>query len=118
LVVCTSDTHGCTTDVNFPVEAGDIFVFAGDFYNNKTGKSLAEVAREFNFWLGKLPHFYKIVIAGNHEISLSKPSTLLEFRSVKSLLTNCIYLEDSGVELFNLKFWGTPWRKQYVRATL
>jgi hypothetical protein len=27
----------------------------------------------------------------------------------KSLLTNCIYLQDSSVELFGLRIYGSPW---------
>lgn len=113
-----SDTHGYTPDANFPVPDGDIFIHAGDFSNNKDPKSLRSVVREFNTWLGKLPHLHKLVIAGNHEVTLSRPSTILEFKSLKHQLTNCIYLEDSGVEICNLRFWGTPWRRQLVGSCL
>ncbi len=27
----------------------------------------------------------------------------------KSSLTNCIYLEDSGVEIYGIKIYGSPW---------
>ena len=28
---------------------------------------------------------------------------------MKDLLTNCVYLEDSGIELYGYKFYGSPW---------
>ena len=43
-------------------------IHAGDF--TRCGH-LQEV-KEFNNWLGKLPHKHKIVIAGNHELSLDQ----------------------------------------------
>lgn len=24
-------------------------------------------------------------------------------------LTNCIYLEDNGIEIYGIKLWGSPW---------
>lgn len=44
---------------------GDLLIHAGDF--TRCGH-LSEV-REFNHWLGTLPHPHKVVIAGNHELS-------------------------------------------------
>lgn len=63
--VCMADTHSLTPHMKQPVPPGDVFIHAGDF--TRCG-ALAEV-REFNNWLGKLPHKHKIVIAGNHELS-------------------------------------------------
>ncbi|KAK5642970.1 hypothetical protein RI129_009137 [Pyrocoelia pectoralis] len=48
--VCMSDTHALTHNLNFKVPYGDVLLHAGDFTST-------------------LPHKYKIVIAGNHEIS-------------------------------------------------
>lgn len=28
---------------------------------------------------------------------------------IKKYLTNCTYLEDSGIELYGIKLWGSPW---------
>ena len=54
------------------IPEGDILIHAGDF--TRCG-NLQEV-REFNTWLGTLPHKHKIVIAGNHELSFDQ-----EFRN-------------------------------------
>lgn len=29
--------------------------------------------------------------------------------NIREYLTNCIYLEDSGIELYGIKIYGTPW---------
>lgn len=63
--VCMSDTHSLTSHLKQKVPRGDVFIHAGDF--TRCG-ALNEI-REFNSWLGKLPHKHKIVIAGNHELS-------------------------------------------------
>ncbi len=87
----------------------------------------------------KLPHKYKIVIAGNHELSFDPTFTrpfskklpfqegyevdeiptlgmpredlkeAVENLDVRNKLTNCIYLEDSYVTIYGIKIYGTPW---------
>ena len=101
-LVLISDTHGkhrC-----FDVPDGDILVFAGDIMTS--GYDSSEI-RDFNVWLGELPHKHKIVIAGNHDRLFEK------HRSTRNLITNAIYLEDSGVELKGLKFWGSPVQPEF-----
>merc|ERR1712126_726376 len=102
--VCVSDTHSDHLRMNIP--PGDVLIHAGDF----TKYGLVSEVEEFNSWLGTLPHPHKIVIGGNHELSFD-PLTIDECRGymiqvgedsdcsksvadIKSLLTNCIYLED------------------------
>jgi hypothetical protein len=83
---------------------------------------------------GSLPHKYKIVIAGNHDLTFD-PSFLhdkqkcedmkVHFRvnpddvesffkeqnisSMKEVLTNCTYLEDSETSVYGLRIYGSPW---------
>ena len=59
-VVCVSDTHNQTSNINIP--DGDILIHAGDF--SEAGH-ISEV-KSFNKWLGTLPHKHKIVIAGKY----------------------------------------------------
>lgn len=63
--VCMSDTHSLTSHLKQPIPDGDVFLHAGDF----TRSGAVSEVREFNAWLGKLPHKHKVVIAGNHELS-------------------------------------------------
>ena len=69
----------------------------------------------------------KVVIAGNHELTFDKdfmselvkqdyyrfPSIsklkLEDFDNVQSMLTNCIYLQDSETTVKGFRIYGAPW---------
>lgn len=79
------------------------------------------------YLLGGLPYEFKVVIAGNHELTFDKdfmaelvkqdyyrfPSVSKlkpeDFDNVQSLLTNCVYLQDSDVTIKGFRIYGTPW---------
>ena len=61
-VVCISDTHNSQPDV----PDGDVLIHAGDLTQSGT---LVEIERAVG-WLRGLPHRYKIVVAGNHDLLL------------------------------------------------
>ena len=118
-VVCLSDTHDKTDNLKVPL--GDILIHAGDF----TQKGLPREVTKFNDFLRSLPHKYKIVIAGNHDISFEADeyaaSLWRQFShpekydsiAVKRSLKDCIYLEDCGVEVMGLKIFGSPWQPEF-----
>ena len=102
-LVILSDTHGKHRFVAVP--DGDILIFAGDMCNWGYRREVVE----FNEWLGTLPHKHKIVIAGNHDLCLDKGmQRKMEIYDGHQLLTNAIYLENEGVEIEGIKFWGSP----------
>ncbi|XP_061466555.1 metallophosphoesterase MPPED2 isoform X3 [Rhineura floridana] len=141
--VCISDTHSRTDGIQMPY--GDILLHTGDF----TELGLPSEVKKFNDWLasvlseklhqraggplnrksniGNLPYEYKIVIAGNHELTFDKefmadlvkqdyyrfPSVSKlkpeDFDNVQSLLTNSIYLQDSEVTVKGFRVYGAPW---------
>jgi len=113
--VCISDTHEKLDECLDLIPDGDVLIHAGDFTNSG---DLGEVIK-FNADLAKLPHKYKVVIAGNHELGFEDGEKLnpkqmcgLEMLSIKKpyeLLTNCIYLCDREIQLYGLKIYGTPW---------
>lgn len=117
--VCISDTHNETDRVIVP--DGDVLLHAGDF----SGVGMPEEVSHFNNFLARLPHTYKIVIAGNHDITFDAENyekhtrsnfqflREFNFEDVKRLLTRCIYLEDSGVEVFGYKIYGSPWQPEF-----
>lgn len=95
-----SDTHGQHRQLkNMP--AADILIHAGDICNFGSEKEVLD----FNIWLGDLGYKKKIVIAGNHDKCLAQISTN-EIR--RKLLTNAIYLENSGIKIGGRLFWGSP----------
>jgi Icc-related predicted phosphoesterase len=97
-IVCISDTHG--QHANLSVPEGDILIHAGDFMT--FGDSSTEVT-DFNQWLGQQMHRHKVVIAGNHDWIFERQPGV-----ARALLTNAIYLENSGVEIEGLSIWGSP----------
>uniref|UniRef100_A0A8C5Q9D6 Metallophosphoesterase MPPED2 n=1 Tax=Leptobrachium leishanense TaxID=445787 RepID=A0A8C5Q9D6_9ANUR len=144
--VCVSDTHSRTDGIQMPY--GDILLHTGDF----TELGLPSEVKKFNDWLalligqenssgftaggdemkqpygfGTLPYEYKIVIAGNHELTFDKefmadlvkqdyyrfPSVSKlkpeDFDNVQSLLTNSIYLQDSEITVKGFRIYGAPW---------
>jgi len=95
-LVCIGDTHGFHRKLILP--PGDILIHAGDF----DGRSVEEVD-DFNAWLGTLPFRHKLVVAGNHDLLFDRKPKL-----ARAHLTNATYLQDSGVRLEGLNFWGSP----------
>lgn len=122
-IVCLSDTHERETGLVVP--DGDVLVHAGDF----TGRGTFPAIAKFATWLSKWPHTHKVVIAGNHDMTLEDISDLKSPRYMdgtrrlpkgqdttsRSIALRMIvdrglvYLEDSGATIAGLKFYGSPW---------
>ena len=102
-IVAISDTHGKHN--HFRIPNGDVLIHAGDIMS--FGRDSYEV-RDFNGWLGDLPHKHKIVIAGNHDWLFET------HRKTRDLLTNATYLDDSGIEILGLKLWGSPVQPEFM----
>ena len=102
-IILISDTHNQLSSLQVP--EGDILIHSGDATNNG---SIAELSR-FGSDLARLPHKNKLVIAGNHDWIWQKQPSL-----AKSLLPPGVtYLEDSGVIIDGVKFWGSPWQPEF-----
>ena len=107
--VVVSDTHEDHQSIRIP--DGDIFLHCGDFTNrhhwfNLPDNQIPRSLVDFNQWLGKLPHQYKIVIGGNHDIAIEKFS---KDDIQRNYLTNCIYLKDELVEIEGISIYGCSW---------
>ncbi|KAH7719495.1 Protein C25E10.12 [Aphelenchoides avenae] len=96
------------------IPVGDVLLHCGDF----TDVGRKEDYIEFNEQLGKLPHPFKIVIAGNHDLGCEdgedvtkRPGFLAKEGTEQGykLLTNCTYLQDSSTEVYGIKVYGTSW---------
>lgn len=101
-IVALSDTHGRHEQINVP--GGDVLVHAGDF----CGYGTLEEVEAFNDYLGTLPHAHKIVVAGNHDWPFER-----EPEQAQKLLTNAIYLQDSGIVIDGVRFYGSPWQPEF-----
>lgn len=41
------------------------------------------------------------------------PNSTAAAPKMREFLTNCTYLEDSGITLYGIKFWGSPWQPEF-----
>ncbi|SDW98027.1 metallophosphatase domain-containing protein [Marinobacter mobilis] len=98
-----SDTHGMHEKIA-RIPHGDVLIHAGD----SLGRGTLEELEALNDWLGRLPHRHKILIAGNHDWCFQN-----EPEEARRLVTNAVYLEDSGIEIDGLQFWGSPWTPEF-----
>lgn len=65
--VCLSDTHNaCPADGSFKLPKGDVLIHAGDLTKQGTFSELKKTLE----WIEKADYEVKIVVAGNHDISL------------------------------------------------
>lgn len=131
--ICVSDSHTQLEKqpLSF-VPDGDVLLHAGDFSNIGLPRDI----QGFNHYLGKLQHRLKVVIAGNHDLTfdlnlvtnrrqyLEKQFNIKEtffekdlekmgVKTTRELLTNCIYLEDSGIDVCGIKIYGSPWQPEF-----
>ena len=63
----------------------------------------------FNDWLGKQPFENRIVIGGNHDRFFQNSP-----EQARGILTNAIYLENSGVTINGVSFWGSPYTPEFL----
>ena len=102
-IVCLSDTHNCTHEIEVP--DGDILIHAGD----ATIRGTVDEVAAFNRWFKRLPHPHKIFVAGNHDWLFE-----LDNEQARSLLDpTIIYLQDSSVEIDGVSIYGSPWQPRF-----
>ncbi len=99
-LICISDTHNLHD--RFKVPDGDVLIHAGDFCNTGIERDVHKFAE----WIRRLPHPTKIVIAGNHDWFFQQQPELARVY----LEPDVNYLQDSGIEIGGIKFWGSPWQ--------
>ncbi|KAK3100207.1 hypothetical protein FSP39_016322 [Pinctada imbricata] len=130
--VCISDTHAQIEHRNLAIPPGDVLIHAGDITNVGMPKELIQ----FNDYLGTQPHRYKVVIAGNHDLTMDDDMVMHQadylrnfFRvdvgavrkslqemgvsKPRDLLSNCTYLEDAYVIICGVKVYGSPWQPEF-----
>ena len=108
-LVLISDTHTKHYEIDAQLKEiyenhpDAIIVHAGDIsYRGRKWE-----VEEFVEWYSGLPFKHKIMIAGNHDF-LFEDSPEVAKDILDKIGPEIIYLNDSGVELEGLKFWGSP----------
>lgn len=128
-LVFISDTHE-SHDWDKQVPAGDVLIHTGDLTMIGRPSELSAFSAKF---LG-LPHKHKVLIAGNHDLTLDRYLTTVKrqelnerFRSIKGLDTDAlrteflgrmkqhgvVYLEDEAAEVAGISFYGSPYTPKH-----
>jgi Icc-related predicted phosphoesterase len=94
-----SDTHGLHQRLK--LIPGTVLIHAGDISEYGT----EEEVTEFLYWFSMQPFTYKIFIAGNHDLFLE---TCTPSKIKKIIPADVIYLQNTGIEINNIKIWGSP----------
>jgi Icc-related predicted phosphoesterase len=97
-ICCLGDTHTRWDAVK--TKKADVLIHAGDWCTY-----YVDSQNKFIEWLDEQPQTHKIVIAGNHDKLASEQNGLIR----EMFKGHCEYLEDSGVEIDGVKFYGSPW---------
>lgn len=99
-IVMISDTHGMHGWIK-DLPEGDVIVHAGDI----SMRGYKNQVLDFLAWFESLKQYkHKIFIAGNHDFFFEHFP-----KDVPAIIPpNVTYLEDSGVCIDNVNFWGSP----------
>lgn len=103
--ILISDTHNQHNGLDIP--DGDMIMHGGDFTSRGTKKEV----EDFFAWFSELPHEYKVLIPGNHDIAMDPLRDDFDDEWYKNLLTkynNIHYLNGSTVTINGIKIFGSP----------
>ena len=119
--VCVSDTHSGHNAME-PLPPGDVLIHAGDFSN--VGE--ADDVLDFCNWVERQTQFRaRVVIAGNHDLSLDKdsyPATYQRFghrskadtaKLVARLREVSTYLDHEVAEVCGVRIFGSPYQPEF-----
>lgn len=106
-IISISDIHGYLPDL----PKCDIVCICGDIVPLNIQKNEYKTHRwfceDFMMWVNNLDCSNVIIISGNHDFFLSKSYYIFKNSRIDS--GKLIYLEDDGVVLDGVSFYGTPW---------
>ena len=101
-----SDTH--SQHQKLQLGTGEVLIHCGDFTNRG---SLDDTAR-FAEFIASQDFRTKIVIAGNHEFCFEDERREAAEQCFSDL--DIIYLNDSGVQIEGINFWGSPVQPEFM----
>lgn len=107
-LVVISDTHSLHSRIRGGVPQGDVLIHAGDFCGSNSKVSV----RAFLEWFSLQPHKHKVFIAGNHDGAFERDPEWCR-QTIDAIAPSLTYLQDSGIEIEGVKFWGSPWQPEF-----
>ena len=90
-----SDTHGLHHQIKDQPKA-DVIIHSGDISHNGDENEVLD----FLNWYIELPYRHKIFVTGNHDLCL------WDAEGIEDLPDNLYFLQDRGVEIDGVKFFG------------
>lgn len=110
-IIAISDLHG-----HLPtLPKGDVLCICGDIFPLDIQTQILEcddwLNNVFIPWTIELPYKEIILLAGNHDFYFKEATP--EYILSTFNHTKIIYLCDSWVTIYGIKFYGTPWCKQF-----
>tara|TARA_R110002167_G_scaffold207960_1_gene412016 strand:- start:218 stop:883 length:666 start_codon:yes stop_codon:yes gene_type:complete len=108
-IVFLSDTHGLHDQMKYPVPDGDVLVHCGDAMNRGISSELCD----FAVWFNEFPHEHKIYVPGNHDHYFAENLTLSKEILNNHITSEVTVLVDEEVVIDGLKFYGSPWTRQF-----
>ncbi|KAK5135444.1 hypothetical protein LTR08_005232 [Meristemomyces frigidus] len=129
-IVCISDTHNARPGEGYTLPKGDILIHAGDLTNQGSYSELAKAVA----WLEEADFSVKIVVAGNHDLSLDpnyslkhkegwrvQPGDVDDCRRLLTASTSLTYLQHTSAVVdvpgkqVSLRFFGSPYSPERSR---
>lgn len=113
-IVCISDTHNAAPGEGYTLPKGDVLIHAGDLTN--AGQP-SEIRKALS-WLREADYDVKILVAGNHDLSLDEPYTkqtddATELRQSLRRDDEIMYLEHESqtinIKGSEVKVFGSPY---------
>jgi len=109
--VAISDTHTVENQLSIP--PGDVLIHAGDVtWKNEDAAGKVGELGPLNAWMSNQPCARRILIGGNHDKCLDKMNNT----AVREVLSSCNYLQDEGIEIQDLKIYGSPISLPYAKG--
>lgn len=110
LTICAiSDTHGKHLLLDLTSYKADVLVYAGDW---TAGHDIAfSETSEFLSWLEEQPFAHKILIAGNHEVTIERYHT--HFEEMLQDYPSITYLNNSSTTINGINFFGSPYSNNF-----
>ena len=108
-IAAISDTHGRHHELDLSQYPADVLVHAGDWTGGRD-LGLSET-QDFLDWFSQQPYNHLICIAGNHELQVEASEE--QFRELLLMYPNITYLQDSGVTIDNINFYGSPYSNKF-----
>lgn len=105
-LVCISDTHMGHQGLTLP--DGDVLIHGGD----ATSTGTSDEVERFLDWFDSQKHPHKLLVAGNHDWLFQRHPDMAD--QLLSAHPGITYLQDSGIEIEGVKFWGSPWQPWFM----